>query len=138
MASFLYWLGRSAFHRRRWVAAAWLAVLAAALCGAAALSEPRQDSFSIPGTQSEEAIDVLAGRFPQTSAGGATARVVFAAPDGKTLRDPVYRRVIDTAVNRHCAEARPSRSSSEQSPARRCASCTKESRWGRQRSSSWR
>ena len=98
MASFLYRLGRSAFRRRRWVAVAWLTVLAAALIGAFAWSEPTQDSFSIPGTQSQKAIDLLAQRFPQASAGGATARVVFAAPDGKTLRDPAYREVIRAAV----------------------------------------
>jgi RND superfamily putative drug exporter len=99
MASFLYRLGRSAFRHRWWVAVAWLAVLAAALIGASALSKPTQDSFSIPGTQSQEAIDLLAQRFPQASAGGATARVVFAAPGGKTLRDPDYRKVIRTAVD---------------------------------------
>ncbi|GAA0275197.1 MMPL family transporter [Cryptosporangium japonicum] len=98
MASLLYRIGRLAFHRRRWVAAAWLAVLAATLFGASALDEPTKDSFTIPGTQSQQAIDLLAERFPEASAGGATARVVFAAPDGKTLRDPAYRRAIDTAV----------------------------------------
>ncbi|BCJ50460.1 membrane protein [Actinoplanes sp. NBRC 14428] len=99
MASFLYRLGRSAFRHRRWVVVAWLAVLAAALIGASALSGPTRDSFSIPGTQSQQAIDLLAQRFPQASAGGATARVVFAAPGGKTLRDPAYRTVIRTAVD---------------------------------------
>ncbi|GLH99818.1 MMPL family transporter [Phytohabitans aurantiacus] len=98
MASFLYRLGRLAFRRRRWVAGAWLAVLAAALIGAFALSGPTQDSFSIPGTQSQKAIDLLAERFPQASAGGATARVVFAAPDGQTLSKPAYKAAVEKAV----------------------------------------
>jgi putative drug exporter of the RND superfamily len=98
MASFLYRLGRFAFHRRWWVVGAWLAVLAATLIGASALSGPTHDSFRIPGAQSQEAIDLLAERFPQVSAGGATARVVFAAPDGRTLRDPVYRQAVEAAV----------------------------------------
>ncbi|MDG4830084.1 MMPL family transporter [Solwaraspora sp. WMMD1047] len=98
MASFLYRLGRFAFHRRWWVVGAWLAVLAATLIGAAALSGPTYDSFRIPGAQSQRAIDLLAERFPQASAGGATARVVFATPDGRTLRDPVYRQAVEAAV----------------------------------------
>jgi putative drug exporter of the RND superfamily len=98
MASLLYRLGRFAFRRRWSVTAAWLAVLAAALLGALTLSGPTQESVSIPGTPAQKAIDLLADRFPQASADGATARVVFAAPDGKTLTDPTYRQAIDTAV----------------------------------------
>jgi RND superfamily putative drug exporter len=98
MASFLYRLGRFAFRRRWSVAAAWLVVLAAALIGALTLSGPTQESFSIPGTPAQKAIDLLAERFPQASADGATARVVFAAPGGGKLSDPAYRAAIETAV----------------------------------------
>ncbi|GFJ95435.1 hypothetical protein Prum_090770 [Phytohabitans rumicis] len=98
MASFLYRLGRFAFRRRWSVTAVWLAVLGAALIGALTLSGPTQESFSIPGTPAQKAIDLLAERFPQASADGATARVVFAAPAAKTLSDPAYRQAIETAV----------------------------------------
>jgi len=98
MASFLYRLGRFAFRRRWLVTAAWLAVLTATLVGALTLSGPTQDSFSIPGTPAQKAVDLLAERFPQASADGATARVVFAAPAGKKLTDPAYRSAITTAV----------------------------------------
>ena len=92
MASFLYRLDRFGFRRRWWVAVAWLVVLAATLVGAAVLSEPTQGSFNIPGTQSQKAIDLLAERFPQASAGGATARVVFAAPASSHGRRAHRRR----------------------------------------------
>ena len=79
MASFLYRLGRFAFRRRWLVATLWLAILAAALTGAATLSGSTSDAFSIPGTPSQQAIDMLGERFPQASAGGATARALAVA-----------------------------------------------------------
>ncbi|RSM41750.1 hypothetical protein DMB66_55570 [Actinoplanes sp. ATCC 53533] len=98
MATFLYRLGRFAFRRRWLVTALWMAVLAAALTGAATLSKPTSDAFSIPGTPSQEAIDLLTERFPQASAGGASARMVFAAPAGRKLTEPEFRAVVSSAV----------------------------------------
>ncbi|WP_007514102.1 MMPL family transporter [Pseudofrankia saprophytica] len=96
MASFLYRLGRFAFRRRWLVAAVWFAVLAGALAGAATLSGSTSDAFRIPGTPSQQAIDLLDKRFPQASAGGATANVVFAAPDGQRLSD--MRPAVEDAI----------------------------------------
>ncbi len=98
MATLLYRLGRFAFRRRRLVLAGWLVVLLGAAVAAATLSGATSDSFSIPGTPAQKAIDTLGQRFPQASVGGATARVVFAAPSGKTLTDPASRKVIERAV----------------------------------------
>ncbi|MEN3362192.1 MAG: putative drug exporter of the superfamily [Mycobacteriales bacterium] len=98
MASYLYRLGRFAFRRRRLVAVLWLAVLAATLAGAATLSGPTADAFRIPGTPSQKAIDLLSERFPEASAGGAVARVVFAAPSGQALADAGHRAEIERAV----------------------------------------
>ncbi|GIJ45591.1 membrane protein [Virgisporangium aliadipatigenens] len=97
MATLLYRLGRFAFHRRWPVTIAWLAVLVAVGAGAAFLSKPTSGAFSIPGTPAQEAIDLLKERFPQVSAGGATARVVFAAPDGR-LTDPARAAAVAQAV----------------------------------------
>ena len=98
MASFLYRLGRFAFRRRWLVTGLWLAVLALTLTGAANLSGKSSDSFSIPGTLSQQAIDLLGERFPQAAAGGATARVVFAAPTGQTIGDTGHKAAIERAV----------------------------------------
>ena len=98
MASFLYRLGRFAFRRRWLVTGLWLAVLALALTGAGTLSGKSSDSFSIPGTPSQQAIDLLGERFPQAAAGGATARVVFAAPTGQTIGDTGHKAAIESAV----------------------------------------
>ncbi|GLI02364.1 MMPL family transporter [Phytohabitans aurantiacus] len=99
MASFLYRLGRFAYRRRWLVAGLWVAVLIAALAGAATLSGPTSDAFRIPGTQSQKAIDLLQERFPQASADGATARLVFAAPEGQQLTSTANRGAIEQVLS---------------------------------------
>ncbi|AGL18525.1 MMPL family transporter [Actinoplanes sp. N902-109] len=85
MATYLYRLGKLSFRRRKTVLALWLALVAALGIGAFTLAGSTSDSFSIPGTEAQQAQDLLAERFPQAGAGGAQARVVFAAPAGSTL-----------------------------------------------------
>nr|MDT0666322.1 MMPL family transporter [Micromonospora sp. DSM 115978] len=94
MAHFLQRLGRVSFRRRKIVLAIWLGVLVLSGVGAATLSGPTTDSFTIPGTDSQQASDLLSERFPQAAADGATARVVFHAPDGATLTDPDQQAVV--------------------------------------------
>jgi putative drug exporter of the RND superfamily len=98
MASFLYRLGRFAFGRRWLVVGLWLAILAAALAGAVTLSGPTSDAARIPGTPSQQAIDLLQERFPQASADGATARVVFAAPAAQQLTSPATKAAVEQVV----------------------------------------
>ncbi len=50
----------------------------------------RATRFTIPGTESQKAIDLLEERFPAQS--GSDARVVFAAADGTPLTDAANRR----------------------------------------------
>lgn len=67
MATFLYRLGRLAFRRRRLVLLAWIAVLVAAVIGVSSVSGSTTDDFTLPGTQSQQAIDLLEKEFPQAS-----------------------------------------------------------------------
>jgi RND superfamily putative drug exporter len=99
VATFLYKLGRSAFRRRRLVALLWVALLAVAGVGAATASTATSSSFSIPGTEAQKAFDLLEERFPGGSADGATARVVFKAPDGEKMTDAGHRAEVDKAVS---------------------------------------
>ncbi|MGB8941279.1 MAG: MMPL family transporter [Streptomyces sp.] len=85
MATFLYKLGRLAFRRRRYVALMWVVLLAGVGFSASAAPAPPEDSFSMPGTESQKAFDLLDEKFPAASAEGATARVVIRAPDGEKL-----------------------------------------------------
>ncbi|MEU7159349.1 MMPL family transporter [Streptomyces chrestomyceticus] len=98
MATFLYKLGRFAFRRRRFVALIWVALLAVAGVGAATASSPAADSFSVPGTESQKTFDLLGERFPGTKADGATARVVFKAPDGQQVTAPAQKKAVEKVV----------------------------------------
>ncbi|MEU2789396.1 MMPL family transporter [Streptomyces sp. NPDC007100] len=98
MATFLYKLGRFAFRRRRFVALIWVALLAVAGVGAATASSPAADSFSVPGTESQKTFDLLGERFPGTKADGATARVVFKAPDRQKVTAPEHKKAVEKVV----------------------------------------
>lgn len=95
MATFLYKLGRLAFRRRRYVALIWVALLALAGVGAASASTATSSSFSIPGTEAQKAFDLLEQRFPAASADGATARVVFKAPEHEKVTDAANKAEVN-------------------------------------------
>jgi RND superfamily putative drug exporter len=88
------------YRRRKLTVAIWLVVLAAFVIGAFTLSGPSSTEFSIPGTEAQKAIDLLADRFPQLAAQGATAQVVFAAPTGQTLTTASNRAAVEQVVDK--------------------------------------
>ncbi len=98
MATFLYRIGRFSFRRRWLVAGVWAAIIVALGVSAATFAGKTSNDFSIPGTEAQQAIDDLSDRFPQANAGGATARIVFAAPEGKTVMDPASQAAIAQVV----------------------------------------
>lgn len=98
MATSLYRLGRGAFRRRGRVLLIWLGVLAAVAVGAAQASGPSDEEFSMPGIEAQQAFDLLEERFPGAAADGATARVVFVAPDGQQVTAGKARQAVDEAV----------------------------------------
>ncbi|WP_020386955.1 MMPL family transporter [Kribbella catacumbae] len=98
MATYLYRLGRFAFRRRKLVVFVWLGLLAAGIAGAATLSGPTATGFSIPGTESQRAVDLLDERFPQAGADAATARIVFEAPPGQRLTDPANTATVTNTL----------------------------------------
>ncbi|MCP9208552.1 MMPL family transporter [Streptomyces sp. NEAU-Y11] len=98
MATFLYKLGRFAFRRRGLVSLIWVALLVVAGAGAATASPPANENFSVPGTEAQKAFDLLEQRFPGSSADGATARVVFRAPDGEKMTDPANKQAVKKVI----------------------------------------
>jgi len=99
MANLLYRLGLFGFRRRAVVASAWLVLLVALGGAVAALGSAPTSGTTIPGTESQRALDALAREFPQ--AGGASGTVVVRAPEGQSLRSPANRdevmRVVEAA-----------------------------------------
>ncbi|MEW2299467.1 MMPL family transporter [Streptomyces sp. NPDC006655] len=98
MATFLYRLGRLAFRRRRLVTLLWIVVLAGLGLGAVNTSGNAIDTFTVPGSQSQQALDLLGKEFPQASASGAGARVVFQTADGKKMTSGSAKTEVDALV----------------------------------------
>ncbi|MDF2266175.1 MMPL family transporter [Streptomyces coacervatus] len=98
MATFLYRLGRLAFRRRWYVALMWAAVLAAVGLSAMKAPAAADEGFSMPGIESQKAFDLLGERFPGTTAEGATARVVFVAPDGQRVTASDNRAAVEKTM----------------------------------------
>ncbi|MPY41441.1 MMPL family transporter [Streptomyces phyllanthi] len=92
-------MGRLAFRRRWYVALLWAAVLA--VVGLSALKAPgaSDEEFSMPGIESQKAFDLIEQRFPGATADGATARVVFVAPDGQKVTASSNKAAIEKAVD---------------------------------------
>lgn len=93
MALLLHRIGRFAYRRAWLVLAGWVVALAAILGAGIGLGGQLQESYAIPGTESQEAIDQLAAVFPQTA--GASAKAVVEAPDGASVEDPSRTAAIE-------------------------------------------
>ncbi len=94
MSGFLEGLGRwCARHPWRTIAA-WVLV-AIVVGGLAASAKGYSDNFTIPGTESQHATDLLKEKFPAQA--GATAQVVMHSTDG-ALTDPKNAAAITAAL----------------------------------------
>ncbi|MGO4299774.1 MMPL family transporter [Leifsonia sp. RAF41] len=96
MSSLLYSVGRWAYRARKLVVIIWIGLLAVLGGGALLFNQGTDNSFSIPGTESQEALDTLSRTFPQVS--GTTAQIVVVAPDGQTVDDGDIKQPIEDAV----------------------------------------
>ncbi|MCB1028135.1 MAG: MMPL family transporter, partial [Microthrixaceae bacterium] len=96
MATFLYRLGHFAVRRRRVVLGFWVVLLVGVGVFSSAAGGETVDSLELPGTESQQAFDLLEDKFPAQS--GSSTRVVFAAEDGATLNDPGALAVIDSTM----------------------------------------
>jgi RND superfamily putative drug exporter len=96
MAVLLARLGRASYRHRGVVSVAWLAILGAVVALLLTLGSSFDDAFTIPGSESQDALDQLEAAAPGT--GGASAQIVFVAPDGATVTEPAYAAAIEQVV----------------------------------------
>jgi putative drug exporter of the RND superfamily len=98
MSNFLYRLARFAFRRRRLMLAVWLLAAIGAIAAGVASGGATNDTFSIPGTESQNAANVLTSKLPAFSGGQST--IVFATHGGAKITDPADKAAIDSAMAR--------------------------------------
>jgi RND superfamily putative drug exporter len=90
-------LAAFAHDRRRTVAAIWVAMIVAAGVLAGGVGTGYINNFTLPGTESQRALDLLQHRFPQQS--GDSGQIVFHVADG-TLNDAARRGQVQQVVDR--------------------------------------
>lgn len=90
MGQKLHALGRFAFRHPIIISVFWVVVIAVLGYAASVYIKPTSSAISIPGTEAQKALDRMGELFP--AAGKGSGRIVFAAPEGKTITD--YKTVI--------------------------------------------
>ncbi len=98
MAKLLYRLGHWCVRRRRTVLLSWVALLIGVAVWSNAANGQTSDSLTIPGTESQDAADLLAERFPAQS--GTTIRIALEAPEGRKLTDFGSEEELDAGLQR--------------------------------------
>jgi RND superfamily putative drug exporter len=90
-------LARWCVRHRRWVVAIWLTVLIGLSVLSHGIGSAYKDSFSLSGTQSFEALNLLQKAAPK--AAGDREQIVLAVKDGK-LTDPAVRKRVETMLTK--------------------------------------
>jgi RND superfamily putative drug exporter len=99
MSNYLYRLAHFSFRRRWLVLAVWLAAAIAAIAIAQASGGKTNDNFTIPGTEAQNAADILTAQLPAFSGGQST--IVFATVNGSAkVTDPAAKTAIETAMSK--------------------------------------
>ncbi|WP_221351131.1 MMPL family transporter [Streptomyces beigongshangae] len=98
MATLLCRIGCFAFRRRGLTVLLWFLVLIGAAGAASSAPPPPADTFSMPGTESQKAFDLLEEKFPAASADGASARVVVRAPEDEKVSGPGTKKKVAALV----------------------------------------
>ena len=90
-------LTRWTMAHRRTVVVAWIAAAVALLAGSQAIGSRTSNDFSLPGTSSQRAVDLLQSRFAAQA--GDADQIVFRARAG-TVTAPQVRRVVTPLLAR--------------------------------------
>ena len=88
-------LGDLAYRRRGRLVLAWIAALGAVLVLAPRVAGDFSSNFSFPGTESQQAADLVEAHFPRSS--GESVNVVWEAPGGARAAQPRIDRFLAKA-----------------------------------------
>lgn len=97
MSSFLYTLGTWAAKARWLVLSLWLLVLAGLGAGAIFFSQGANAPITIPGTESQAALETLRSTFPEVS--GTSAQIIVVAAEGDDIESEPYRQALIDAAD---------------------------------------
>ncbi|MDN8548222.1 MMPL family transporter [Microbacterium sp. NM3R9] len=97
MSTLLFTLGRWSFRHPWRVLVSWLLILVIAGGGALLLNKGTDNSFTIPGTEAQEGLELLNRTFPQAS--GTSAQLVIVAPEDDSVREQPFSDAIAGAVS---------------------------------------
>ncbi|MFV0374907.1 MMPL family transporter [Microbacterium sp.] len=97
MSTLLSTLGRWSYRHPWRVVIAWLLLLVLAGGGALLFMKGTDNTFSIPGTEAQEGIQMLDRTFPQAS--GTSAQYIVVAPAGATVDGAPIADVIEGTVD---------------------------------------
>lgn len=95
MAALLYRLGRACARHARTTIAVWLALMLSAGTAYALFSGELQDSFSIPGTPTDEVNQRVSEKFSEL--GGGSGTVVYQTEDGSAFSQEQQEAIGDRA-----------------------------------------
>jgi RND superfamily putative drug exporter len=76
----------------------WVAVLVLVGVGSHLAGGSFSSNFSVPGTESQQAIDLLQQRLPSSTAGDGQSVLVFAAPAGQQLTTSANKATVESTM----------------------------------------
>src|SRR5688572_31537901 len=91
------WTRACASHPWR-VVGGWIALIALLIFSVGAFGGELRDEFSIPGSETQKATDLIEAEF--ASEQGGVLNLVFAAPEGERLDTPAREGAIEDAIAR--------------------------------------
>ena len=96
MSSYLYRLARWSYAHRRVVLTLWLAITVGVIALSSASGGKTNDAFTIPGTESQQAQNLLVEKIPALA--GGQMQVVFGTKTGPDLDAAAQRAGVERAV----------------------------------------
>src|SRR6478672_4303893 len=96
MSRYLFALGQAVARRRWWVLALWIVLLVGAIVFAGGTGGKTNDNFTVPGTESQDAVSLLQQRMPAFS--GAQMQVVFQTPGMAKVTDQQVTAEIEQVM----------------------------------------